>query len=315
MKTVAIRRAGAAAVALAAVVGIAGCTGGDDKAAEAPAKAPAKAKLQSREAATEALTTAFSKTSEAKSARVYMTMTLPGPAAVGSMEMDGVLGWNPGAMDLTVTRESFEENPSAPGEARMIMQDGVMYLDMGADAAAGMDGKRWMKLDMAALAEQSGDKDLQKQLTGGLDNLNQDPAAQLAILLDSPNLKHVGSEKIGDVDTEHYEGSLTVAEMLEANSSLDVLTPEQREELLGSVEQSGIENYDIEVWVDGDGYPARMNMGMDTPEGVIAMTAEYSDYGAEIAVETPPADQTVDLAEMLAELGAAMEESTGGAGV
>ncbi|WP_432248286.1 hypothetical protein ACRAR1_11545 [Streptomyces sanyensis] len=311
MKTVAIRRAGAAAVALAAVVGIAGCTGGDDKAAEAPAKA----KLQSREAATEALTAAFSKTSEAKSAKVYMTMTLPGPAAAGSMEMEGVLGWNPGAMDMTVKGESFQQNPSAPGEMRMIMQDGVMYLDMGADAAADMDGKRWMKLDTAALAEQSGDKELQKQLTGGLDNMNQDPAAQLAILLDSPNLKHVGSEKIGGVDTEHYKGSLTVAEMLEANSSLDILTPEEREELLGNVEQAGVESYDIEVWVDGDGYPARMNVGMDTPEGVIALTAEYSDYGAGIAVETPPADQTVDLAEMLSELGAAAEESTGGAGV
>ncbi|GAA4782743.1 hypothetical protein GCM10023329_36100 [Streptomyces sanyensis] len=311
MKTVAIRRAGAAAVALAAVVGIAGCTGGDDKAAEAPAKA----KLQSREAATEALTASFSKTREAKSAKVHMTIALPGSAAAGSMEMDGVLGWNPGAMDMTVKGESFQQNPSTPGEVRMIMQDGVIYLDMGADATADMDGKRWMKLDMTALAEQSGDKDLQKQLTGGLDNMNQDPAAQLAILLESPNLKHVGSEKIGGVDTEHYKGSLTVAEMLEADSSLDILTPEEREELLGNVEQVGAEGYDIEVWVNGDGYPVRMNVGMDTPEGAVAVTAEYSDYGAGIAVETPPADQTVDFMEMMAELGAAMEEPTGGAGV
>ncbi|WP_432066398.1 hypothetical protein [Streptomyces sp. C10-9-1] len=318
MKTVTIRRAGAAAAALAAVVGIAGCTGGDDKAAEAPAKV----KLQSREAATEALTAAFSKTSEAKSAKVYMTMKMPGSAAAESMEMDGVFGWDPGMMDITVTGGDLQQDPSAPDEMRVIMQDNVTYMYLGSEAAADMDGKPWMKLDLAALAEQAGDKELQKQMPGGIDSLNQDPAAQLAILLDSPNLRHVGSEKIGSVDTEHYKGSLTVEEMLEANSSLDVLTPEQRKELFGTIERRGIENYDIEVWVDGDGYPARMNVGTDTPEGTVAVSAEYSDYGAKIAVETPPADQTMDLAEELAELaaemdklGAAMEESTGGSGV
>ena len=67
---------------------------------------------------------------------------------------------------------------------RMIMLGNVMYMDMGADQAAQMDGKRWMKLDMQAAAAASGDQALSKSMTGGLENMNQDPAKQLALLLE-----------------------------------------------------------------------------------------------------------------------------------
>ncbi|WP_261993851.1 hypothetical protein [Streptomyces sp. t39] len=296
-----MRRASVAVTALAVIAGVAGCQGEEKKASDAPA---AKAKTQSRSAAAQALTAAFEKTSEAKSAKVRMTMTMPASMeGGGDFEMTGVMGWDPSLMDMTVKGEAFQTEPGDPEQMRMLMVDNVMYMDMGAEAAADMDGKRWMKMDFAALAEQSGDKALQKQMTGGLENMNQDPAQQLAILLDSPNLKHVGSEKVGGVDTEHYKGSLTVAEMLDANESLDVLSDADRKSLLEGVEKAGIEGYDIEVWVDGDGYPAKMDIGMDSPEGAMKIVAEYSDYGAKASVQTPPAGETVDLMEMLGELG------------
>ncbi|MET9106965.1 hypothetical protein [Streptomyces zhihengii] len=299
-----MRRAGMAVTALAVIAGVAGCQGEEKKAADAPA---AKAKTQDRSAATQALTAAFEKTSEAKSAKVRMTMTVPAPTG-GSEDvtMNGVMGWDPTLMDLTMDGAPLQEE-DGPGQMRVLMVDNVMYMDMGAEAAKDMDGKRWMKMDIGAIAEQSGDKELQKQMTGGLENMNQDPAAQLAILLDSPNLKHVGSEKVGGVDTDHYKGSLTVAEMVDANESLDVLSAEERKSLLDGVEKAGIEGYDIEVWVDGDGYPAKMNVGMDSPEGAMTIVAEYSDYGAKATVQTPPAGETVDLMEMLGELGEGLE--------
>ncbi|MGW8991224.1 hypothetical protein ACWGRF_15030 [Streptomyces zhihengii] len=299
-----MRRAGMTVTALAVIAGVAGCQGEEKKAADAPA---AKAKTQDRSAATQALTAAFEKTSEAKSAKVRMTMTVPAPTG-GSEDvtMNGVMGWDPTLMDLTMDGAPLQEE-DGPGQMRVLMVDNVMYMDMGAEAAKDMDGKRWMKMDIGAIAEQSGDKELQKQMTGGLENMNQDPAAQLAILLDSPNLKHVGSEKVGGVDTDHYKGSLTVAEMVDANESLDVLSAEERKSLLEGVEKAGIEGYDIEVWVDGDGYPAKMNVGMDSPEGAMTIVAEYSDYGAKATVQTPPAGETVDLMEMLGELGEGLE--------
>ncbi|GAA2266623.1 hypothetical protein GCM10010145_36290 [Streptomyces ruber] len=246
------------------------------------------------------LTAAFERTAEVKSAKVEMTMSMP--AALdggGDMTMSGVMGWDPTVMDLTMKGSAFSTQPGAPEQVRMVWQDNVMYMDMGAEAAKDMDGKRWMKLDLAAAAEAAGDEDLTKQMTSGLDNMNQNPTEQLAMLRESPNLKHVGSEKIDGVEAEHYTGTLTVKEMMESNDTLDLLEPEERKQLLDNIEKSGIKGYDTDVWVNEDDLPVRMDITMETPEGDVDMSMKLSDYGAKAEVELPPAGETVDLFEML----------------
>ncbi|HBF84764.1 MULTISPECIES: hypothetical protein [Streptomyces] len=302
MSTSTWRRAGVTLVAAIVVAGAAGCQSGEKE----PASGAPKAESGSGAAVTQVLTAAYKKTAAAGSAKVHMTMEMPASLeAGGTMEMTGTLGWNPGVMDMTMKGEAFQVSADAPEQIRMLMLDNVMYMDMGEQAVPEMDGKRWMKMDLAAIAEQSGDAAAQKELTSGLESANQDPSQQLAVLLGSPNLKHVGAEKIGGVDTEHYKGSLTVDEMVEANESLDVLSDKERKDLLDGMEKSGIKGYDTEVWVDEDGYPIRMNVGIDSPQGEIRMTADYSDYGTAASVQAPPAGETFDLAQMLEELGAA----------
>jgi hypothetical protein len=248
------------------------------------------------------LTAAYEKTAEARSARVHMTMTAP--AMLGGSEepatVSGVMGWDPAVMDLTVEGSA---EPGMPEKVRMILRDDVMYIDGGKKAAAETDGKRWMKLDFGAAAEASGDEDMARQMTAGLDNLNQNPAEQIALLLESPNLKHVGSEKVGGVDAEHYKGTLTVAEMMKTNKALDVLKPQERKQLLENIEKSGIKGYDTEVWVGDDDLPVRMDVGLDTPQGDVDMSMSYSDYGTKADVQAPPAAQTFDLMEMFKDLG------------
>jgi len=207
-------------------------------------------------------------------------------------------------MDVTMKGSALTEgDPDAPEQIRMIMLDNVMYMDMGAKQAAEMDGKRWMKMDFAAIAEASGDAEMQKQMTGGLENMNQDPAQQLALLLESPNLKHVGPQKIDGAQTQHYKGTLSFEEMLDANKSTDgLLSAKEREELIANVEKTGLKGYDTEVWVNEDNYPVRMVVGMKMPQGTMNMKADYSDYGAKAEVQAPPAKDTLDLMEMLSEL-------------
>ncbi|MFC7468663.1 hypothetical protein ACFQVA_15585 [Actinomadura keratinilytica] len=67
-----------------------------------------------------------------------------------------------------------------------------------------------------------------KAMTGGLENMNQDPAQQIAVLMESPNLKHVGPAKVGGEETQHYKGTLSLKEMLDANSSFDALPEKDR---------------------------------------------------------------------------------------
>jgi hypothetical protein len=192
-----------------------------------------------------------------------------------------------------------------PEQIRMKWLDNAMYMDMGAKAAKEMDGKRWMKMDLGAMAEASGNKELQKQMTGGLEDMNQSPAKQLALLLDSPNLKHVGSEKIDGVDAQHYKGTLSVKDVVKSNKSLGVLSEKERKDLVAQIEKSGVKGYDTEFWVDEDGFPVKMDLGMTMPQGTVQITANYSDYGVKAAVVAPPAAETFDFMKMMEELGAA----------
>ncbi|MFD3332921.1 hypothetical protein ACFWV1_09760 [Streptomyces sp. NPDC058700] len=295
------KRAGVAVTAMALSLGVAGCQDGTGKASDAP-------KTQSPGDVTKVIQAAYEKTSAAKAAKVRMTMSMSGAGAdSGTAELTGVQGWDPAVMDITMKGSmlSGAAASGAPEQMRMVMLDNVMYMDMGVKQAAEMDGKRWMKLDLKAAADASGDKALQKQLTGGLDSMNQDPAQQLALLLDSPNLKHVGAEKINGMETQHYKGTLTFEQMLQANNTSKALSKEDYDTLIANVKKAGLKGYDTEVWVNEDGYPARMDIGMTMAEGTMQIRADYSDYGTQAAVQAPPAKDTLDLFEMLKGLGKA----------
>ncbi|MDV9188081.1 hypothetical protein R6L23_07615 [Streptomyces sp. SR27] len=298
------KRAGIALTAVAVVTGVAGCQDGDE-AKKPAADAPAKPQTQSLEDVTKVIQAAYTKTSAAKSAKIRMTMEMPaGLEGGGTMEMTGVQGWDPSVMDITVKGSMLTAgNPGGPEQMRMIMLDDAMYMDMGAGQAAEMGGKRWMKLDMKSIAAASGDKGLEKSMTGGMENMNQDPAKQLALLLDSPNLKHVGAEKVDGVDTQHYKGTLTLEQMVGANKSFDVLSEKERTEMIDGVRKAGITAYDTQVWVDADGYPVKMDVGMKMKQGTVKMAMHFSDYGAKASVQAPPAKDTMDLFEMLKGMG------------
>ncbi|MEV8318853.1 hypothetical protein AB0Q95_32310 [Streptomyces sp. NPDC059900] len=299
------RVAGAVLATALLCTGAVACGGDDGKKTEGADSG----ETQSRSKVTEVITAAYEKTSKAKSAKVEMTMTAPKSmgGGAGDMKMSGVMGWDPTVMDMTMSGSALTEgDPEAPEKVRMLWLDNVMYMDMGAAAAKDMDGKQWMKMDLNSIAEQAGDEKLAKQMTGGLDSMNQDPAQQLAMLLDSPNLKHVGSAKVDGAQTQRYQGRLTVKEMMESNKGLDkMLGKSEREELLKGIEKAGIKGYDTEVWVNEDDYPVRMDIDIKSPEGTMKTSQTFSDYGAEAKVSPPPAGKTFDLMEMFKEIGKA----------
>ncbi|MCM3301971.1 hypothetical protein [Streptomyces pseudogriseolus] len=304
MAMAAWKRAGVCLTAAAVVVGLAGCQDGDDGESGKKKAGASSSGAQSRTEAAEVLQAAFKKTSEAKSSKVRMTVETSGAAAQsGAMEMSGVQGWDPAVMDVTMKGSGFAAaGPEAPEQIRVIMLDGVMYMDLGTEQAAQMDGKRWMKMDFKALADATGDPKVQKQLTGGLENMNQDPAQQLALLLESPSLKHVGPEKVDGVEAQHYKGTLSFEEMIDANTSFDLLSKEERDELLATAEKSGMKGYDTEIWVNEDDLPVKMVVGMTMAQGTMKMTSHFSDYGAKAEVEAPPAGETFDFMQMIKEL-------------
>ncbi|MEV5939034.1 hypothetical protein [Streptomyces sp. NPDC051994] len=296
-----VERAGISLAAVAVLVaGAAGCQSGGDakKSAEAPKK---DAGVSSPKDARTALQAAYKKTSAAKSAKVTMKMSIPGAGAgaagAGDMEMSGVQSWDPAALDLTLSGAAFKTAPDAPAQLHMIQLNGVSYTDVGAAAAKDMDGKRWMKMDLGALAKAGGGAALPQAMTGGAEK--QDPAQQLALLTDSPNVKHLGTEQIDGAPAEHYKGTLTLDEMVASNQNLDGMPAQDRQKLVEGMKQAGIQGYDTELWLNKDGYPVRMNVGINSPNGKITMSAHYSDYGTKVAVSAPPASETFDFADMM----------------
>ncbi|WP_246561777.1 hypothetical protein [Streptomyces roseirectus] len=261
--------------------------------------------------AAQVMAASFKKTAEAKSAKVNMTMSMPkGLGGDGNTTMTGVMGWDPTVMDVTMKGDGLTGEPGAPESVRMIMANNVMYMNMGSSPGLGemMKGKHWIKLDLAAAAKATGDQALQKQMTSGLEDMNQSPVDQLALLLESPNIKHIGSEKIDGVEADHYKGLLTVKEMMASNKSLDVLDSADRDKLLKNIEKSGFTGYDTDVWVNKDDLPVRMDVVMDHPKGAVKMSMKLSDYGAQAKVTPPAATDTFDLMDMLKNLGDSLKE-------
>ncbi|MFJ3201802.1 hypothetical protein [Streptomyces sp. NPDC086989] len=305
------KAAGAALAAVLLAGGATACENGkkDDSGKAAGASAQPGAPVAGG-SATEALAAAYKKTSAAKSAKVHMTMKMPGALGGESVEMTGVQGWDPQVMDITMKGGLGRTGADS---LRMVMSNDVMYMEMPADSplSAGMDGKRWMKLDTKAAAEASGDAEVLKKLggAGGMGGMtgtdrSQDPAKQLALLLASPNVKLVGSERAGGTDTRHYKGTLTFEEMLAAKEGSKALPEADRAKLTEAMRKAGIKGYDMDVWVAEDGYPARMKVAIGTPEGSLDMEAVYSDYATTATVQTPPENETLDLFAMLRDLGA-----------
>ncbi|MER5950911.1 hypothetical protein ABT127_33225 [Streptomyces sp. NPDC001904] len=280
--TVAVRRTvGAVAATALLCAGAVACGGGSGASGTKSASGTG-----GHQAASQAVTAAYKKTAEAGSAKVTMTMRTPSSLGAGTMKLSGTMGWNPTVMDMTMKGSGAAAGGmELPGTVRMVMQDDVMYVDGGAAAARETDGKRWMKLDLAGLGGQA----------GGLGSMDQDPARQIAVLLDSPNLKHLGSATLDGERTEHYKGRLTVEEMMKSNDSLKVLGADERGRLLKSVEQAGIKDYDTELWVNKDDLPVRLDVTMGSSQGPVEMSERFSDYGAAVRAEIPPAGQTFDL--------------------
>ncbi|WP_067343837.1 hypothetical protein [Streptomyces noursei] len=290
------RRTGVSLMAVAVLAGVAGCQQGAKKAAgDGSGGDSGRTPIQ-------ALTVAYKKTAAAKSAKVTMSMSMPaGLPDGGETKMSGVMGWDPMVMDVTMSESPLGGWAGGAEKSHMVWLDNAVYVDMGKRTEA-FDGKRWGKFDLRDAAAQSGDNALMRQVTAGLDDMNQDPSQQLAMLLGSPDVKHLGGGEVDGEHAEHYRGSLAVEAGLGSLKSVTDLTAEQREKLFANIKKSGVKSYDYDVWVNGQDYPVKMDVDIRTPQGTIKTSARYSDYGAKAAVQAPPADDTADVLKVLRDL-------------
>ena len=147
--------------------------------------------------------------------------------------------------------------------------------------------KSWIKVDLEKAANALGVKLPQLQLGGG----NPSPADALAQLRGSKDAKKLGTATIDGVNTTHYRVTIDL------DRALARATPEQRKackELVRAAKRNGVDvaPTHADVWIGDDDLVRRFS---ETIGSVGSITMTFSDYGAPVQIEAPPADETLDL--------------------
>ncbi|RIV40053.1 LolA-like protein [Micromonospora radicis] len=217
------------------------------------------------------------KTIETTDTSDSVTVTMRGTVAGESVSTQGVIDLR-GPVKAELTTEVADGNAMI---VRMI--DGVVYVEIPAEERAELGGKRWMKVDLDAVGAQAG-MDFSKQLE------DVDPTKQVKTLLSSEGVTVVGEETLDGTSTVHYTVTTPLATHLE---QVDAALRSEVEKQLAA---QGVEDVTIDLWVDEQYRPRRAGVVMGT---MAQTTVDYTDYGKPVEIETPPAAETVDFADML----------------
>ncbi|MBC2901226.1 DUF1396 domain-containing protein [Streptomyces cupreus] len=273
------RTIGAGLAALALAAGAVSCSKGE--AEESPKMTPAAAVAE-----------AAKNTEDITSLRYRMTGEYPEQGRIkaeASMRMKPTV-----AMSMKMT--ALDQGADGSAEIRLV--DKAMYIGGNAEMAKEMDGKSWMKFDLSALGEDA---------LGGAGTsagqAEQNPATESTFLTGAKDVKKIGTEKVDGVETTHYQGTVTLDTLRDSFKDEDKATREKREKSIEQYEKMGVDELTMDMWVDGDDHTKQFRMKGDTESGPLDLTVTFLDYNKPVTVKAPPAEDTVDLAEMMGELG------------
>ncbi|MFD9907729.1 DUF1396 domain-containing protein [Streptomyces sp. NPDC059063] len=178
------------------------------------------------------------------------------------------------------------------GEIRLV--DGALYVDGGKEAAAEADGKRWIKFDTKAMP--GGRKGAGNSAAS---QAEKNPAEESTFLTGSKDVKKVGEETVDGVETTHYKGTVTLADLRADLKDEDAKTREKREKDLAKFEDMGIDKLSMDMWIDGEDHTKQFRTQGKGDEGRFDMTITFSDLNKPVKVTAPPKSQVMDLAEMM----------------
>lgn len=191
----------------------------------------------------------------------HVTMTNDGEFGM-SAEGDVDYSSTPPSMSITMS------NPAMGGEIETVLVDGAMYMK-----AAELGGDKYIKMDLDAAAQGLGGEDLSSQM---------DPRKSLGKMEEAvSSVTYVGEEDVDGEDMERYSLAIDTQKMVG-----DLGT--------GAAEMPAELSYDI--WFDDEGLFRRTAMDMGEKAGTMEMT--LSDWGKDVEIKAPPADQVVEMPQM-----------------
>jgi hypothetical protein len=241
---------------------------------------------------------AATKTAASGSARVEFTATM-NVDGVGGMAFSGS-GVFDGRSRSGALNMRFQLPPAAQAQLggvdpsmEMIM-DGraglVMY--MRSPLFARYAGDKWLKVDVAKLAQKEG-IDVQ-----ALMNANQaDPSQTLDMLQASTGAHPIGYDRVRGVFTTHYKLNIDLARLAKSHKELRKTFDTVRK-------LTGISSYPAEAWIDNAGRVRRLkiDMSFETPVGgafSMSMTEDLYAFGIKVDARPPDSSQVLDPGALL----------------
>jgi hypothetical protein len=268
-------RARALLLALVVAIVASGC-GGSEPASEQPPQ--------------DAVALAASNTTDAGTYKADVTASIE--AAGQTVEMDGT-----GEFDSENQRGHMSFTTSVAGQdldMEMVYALPIVYMRYPPGLFPGLsDAKPWIKLDLEKLGRQAG-FDFGQLLQAG----QSDPSQGLQYLKGAEDIEAVGGEEVRGVQTTHYTGVVDLHALAEEDPGL-------KESVDQLIEQTGITRIPVEVWIDGDGLIRRLKQtmhGAASGQGIptdMTTTTDLYDFGTEVSVDEPPADQVTDFQDLL----------------
>ena len=220
---------------------------------------------------------------DAGSARMAMVMSFSGEGFDMSMKGDGIVDFASGAGTFTM---------SVMGQPFEIRTDGTtMWMnppDMGVGSPITAD---WIAVP-ADQFQPNG------QLGGGIDSATGMLDALRGI---GGEPEVVGTEDIDGTEATHYRA---VVDLADAIAAAPEASRARAEAALQQLESLGATTMPVDVWITDGGLPLRQIITWTGEMAGQTLTMEvrvdFSDFGTDVVVEPPPADQvqTVDPAQL-----------------
>jgi predicted small lipoprotein YifL len=217
---------------------------------------------------------AASRTSKQGSERFILTIESGLPSGrYAAVSMRGVAN-NADGSGRVVVRVS-EGGKSLPFE---IITDGsIMYVKGESFSSRLPTGKSWVKLDLEKAAKETGID------FGSLDDAQQgSPSRALDALREAGKTVKVGKETVAGVATTKYRTTVDL----------------EKAKLADPV---GVKHLPVDVWIDGKGLVRKLSYEVSPPDPNKAgkFTFVLTGFGPTVTVEPPPADETVDLFDLM----------------
>ncbi len=266
---------------------------------------------------------ASQKTTDAGSARMSLDLTIATPDR--TVHVTGTAEYEMQKNDptslaehLTLQIPSFA--PGSPGgEIEMILDQGdagpVIYIQAPMIMAFLGASTPWVKVDPSELPQTGGNFGA----AAGAAN----PAAMLALMKDTIQVRQAGSGTIDGVEATHYIATVDLMKVLSRFGDLAPGSdPAQMSSALSStrdeLEKLGLLNVPADIWVDGDGYLKQLHIAVDikdpsSSDGAstsIELTLILSDFGSHFSIVAPPSSQATDISDLMPS-GAASTTSAG----